>query len=118
MMALRAQHTPEEMSDKDIMERILGRSSAHLKGWGRSFSSTTSTSQRNPTESNKPTYDELAQRLDEANNRLDSTNDQLSIVVEILRKNNMMPPPPSDQCSDANVGNSPVPSMLEEQDDS
>ncbi|KAM6563278.1 hypothetical protein CsatB_023276 [Cannabis sativa] len=104
MKALRDQHTPEELSDKNIMERIVGRHSIYLRGWGQSFSGTSSTSERDTTHPDRPTYEELVQRLNEAYNRLDTTNEQLSIVVSILQHNNLMPPPhvsPSDQASGA-----------------
>ncbi|KAF4360553.1 hypothetical protein F8388_017803 [Cannabis sativa] len=104
MKALRDQHTPEELSDKNIMERILGRRSVHLRGWGRSFNGASGTSQRNTTQPDHPTYEELLQKLNEAYNRLDSTNERLSLVVDILHHNNLMPPPnvpPSDQASGA-----------------
>ncbi|PON70783.1 hypothetical protein PanWU01x14_078090 [Parasponia andersonii] len=63
MIALRAEHTPEVLSDKDIMERILGRHSVYLGGWGRSPSSSTTTSDMNSGQPRRPTYDELAKRL-------------------------------------------------------
>ncbi|KAM6568513.1 hypothetical protein CsatB_016498 [Cannabis sativa] len=104
MKALRDQHTPEELSDKNIMECILGRRSVHLRGWGQSFNGASGTSQRNTTQPDHPTYEELLQKLNEAYNRLDSTNERLSLVVDILHHNNLMPPPnvpPSDQASGA-----------------
>ena len=36
MMALRAEHTPDVLSDKKIMEHILGAHFVYLSGWERS----------------------------------------------------------------------------------
>ena len=112
-MELRGQHPAEELSDKEIMERVLGRDSVYLRGWGRSSTVTTSTSHRENIVSNQPTYDELLERLN-------ATNEQLSEVVDILRRNNLMapPPPPTDQTSDANLRESPSCSVRESQNDS
>ncbi|PON98880.1 hypothetical protein TorRG33x02_051170, partial [Trema orientale] len=63
MMGLRAEHTPEVLSDKKIMERVLGRHSVRLGGWGRSPSGSTATSDMDSGEPHRPTYDELAERL-------------------------------------------------------
>ncbi|PON97606.1 hypothetical protein TorRG33x02_065160 [Trema orientale] len=37
MLELRSQNFPEDMSDKDILERVLGHHSVRLKGWARSL---------------------------------------------------------------------------------
>ncbi|XP_062075107.1 uncharacterized protein LOC133779129 [Humulus lupulus] len=121
MMELRGQHPPEELSDKEIMERVLGRDSVYLRGWGRSLSVTTSTSHRENIVGNQPTYEELVERLNDTTSRLNATNEQLSVVVDILHHNNLMappPPPPTDQASDANLRESPSFSVWESQDDS
>ncbi|XP_062104806.1 uncharacterized protein LOC133816191 isoform X3 [Humulus lupulus] len=121
MMELRGQHPPEELSDKEIMERVLGRDSVYLRGWGRSPSVTTSTSHRENIVGNQPTYEELLERLNDTTSHLNATNNQLSVVVDILRHNNLMappPPPPTDQASDANLRESPSISVRESQDDS
>ncbi|XP_062079371.1 uncharacterized protein LOC133783749 [Humulus lupulus] len=121
MMELRGQHPPEELSDKEIMERVLGRNSVYLRGWGRSPSVTTSTSHRENIVGNQPTYEELLERLNDTTSRLNATSEQLSVVVDILRHNNLMappPPPPTDQASDANLRESPSISVRESQDDS
>lgn len=118
MMYLRGQHPPEELSDKEIMERVLGRVSVYLRGWGWSSSVTTSTSHRENIVGNQPTYEELVERLNDTTSCLNATNEQLSVVVDILRHNNLMAPPPIDQASDANLRESPSFSVRESQDDS
>ncbi|XP_062094679.1 uncharacterized protein LOC133800665 [Humulus lupulus] len=121
MMELRGQHPPEELSDKEIMECVLGRDSVYLRGWGRSPSVTTSTSHRENIVGNQPTYEELLERLNDTTSCLNATNEQLSVVVDILRHNNLMappPPPPTDQASDENLRESPSISVRESQDDS
>ncbi|PON39455.1 hypothetical protein PanWU01x14_304880 [Parasponia andersonii] len=50
MLELRSQNTPEEMSDKEIMERVLGRHSVRLKGWPRSPSTSTQTDASDSTD--------------------------------------------------------------------
>ena len=74
-IALRAEHTPNVLSDKEIMEHVLGRHSVRLSGWGRSTSHSTTTSDSGKTQ--RPTYEELAKRLD-------TTQQQLHEVVEGL----------------------------------
>ncbi|XP_062075465.1 uncharacterized protein LOC133779525 [Humulus lupulus] len=121
MMELRGQHPPKELSDKEIMERVLGRDSVYLRGRGRSPSVTTFTSHRENIVGNQPTYEELAERLNDTTSCLNATNEKLSVVVDILRHKNLMappPPPPTDQASDANLRESPSISVRESQDDS
>ena len=70
---------------------------------------------------NQPTYEELVERLNDTTSRLNATNEQLSVVVDILLHNNLMappPPPPTDQALDANLRESPSISVRESQDDS
>lgn len=99
-MSLRDSFSPEEMSDKEIMERVLGRHSVYLRGWGRSTDTTNNPRHGTTSESNQPSYHELVQQLNEANYRLDE-------VVNILRQNNLMPQPsPTNDASDANLDNS------------
>ncbi|KAF4363470.1 hypothetical protein F8388_016598 [Cannabis sativa] len=107
MMELRAQHLPEDMSDKKIMERVLGRHSVYLRGWGRSSTVTTCTSDHENIVSNQVTNEELLERLNDttsrlndANSRLDSTTKQLNVVLDILRHYNLVPPPPTDEDED------------------
>lgn len=102
MMNLREAYSPEEMSDKEIMEAVLGRHSVYLRGWGRSSCTTNNKGHGTTTESNQPSYQELAQQLSEANNRLDE-------VFDILRQNNLMPQSktsPTNEVSDANLHDS------------
>ncbi|PON76990.1 hypothetical protein PanWU01x14_029990 [Parasponia andersonii] len=63
IIALRAEHTPVVLSDKDIMECTLGCHSVYFGGWDRSPSRSTATSDMNSGESRRPTYDELAKHL-------------------------------------------------------
>lgn len=109
-MNLRSSYSPEELSDKDIMETVLGRRSVYLRGWGRSVSGTINNSDNGTTEPNQPSYQEIVQQLNEANNRLHE-------VFDILRHNNLMPPPSADQTSGANLEKSSTRANLESQDD-
>lgn len=105
MVALRNEHTPEELSDKDIMERVLGRRSVYLRGWGRSVrSATRNSNQEHVADPNIPSYQEILQQLNEANNRVRE-------VYDILRYNNLMPPPSTPSTNEASATN------LENQDD-
>ena len=61
MIALRAEHTPNVLSNKEIMERVPGRHSIHLSGWGKSTSSSTAISDSSRTR--RLTYEELIERL-------------------------------------------------------
>ncbi|KAI3819843.1 hypothetical protein L1987_13695 [Smallanthus sonchifolius] len=63
MMKLRTQHSVESMSDKSILEKVFGRSSVRLQGWGRdpaSASNTMGTTQK----SKCPTFEELVNELE------------------------------------------------------
>ena len=84
---------------------------------GRSSSVTTSTSHRENIVGNQPTYKELVERLNDTTSRLTATNERLSVVVDILRHNNLMTPPPTHQASDANLRESSSFSVRESQDD-
>lgn len=100
-MGSRAGHSPEELSDKDIMERVLGRYSVQLRGWGRSVSNAIGNQDHNTSvEPNFPSYQEILEQLNEANKRVRE-------VVDILRHNNLMPPPSTPlthEDSSANLG--------------
>ncbi|PON75507.1 hypothetical protein PanWU01x14_041320 [Parasponia andersonii] len=96
MIALRAEHTPEVLSDKDIMEHILGRHSIYLKGWGQSPSGSTATSDMNSGEPRRPTYDELAKRLTSTQQQLFEVVEGLNECRQVLREHNLMPPPRSE----------------------
>lgn len=101
MMDIRSIYSPEEMSDKEILEAVLGRHSVYLRGWGRSSGTTNNKSHGTTIESDHPSYQELVQRLNEANNRLDE-------VVNVLCQNNLMPQSkisPTNEDLDANLDN-------------
>ncbi|KAL8090873.1 hypothetical protein AgCh_040083 [Apium graveolens] len=93
MIDIRESHSPEEMSDKEIMEAVLGRDFVHLRGWGRSGGKTNKRACGTTIESNQPSYQELVQQLNEANNRLDE-------VINVLRQNNLMAPPKTSPIND------------------
>ncbi|KAK1383579.1 hypothetical protein POM88_021314 [Heracleum sosnowskyi] len=96
MMTLRENFTPEEKSDKQIMERVLGRHSVYLRGWGR-CAGTTDNSGHPVIEPNQPSYQELLQNFNDTNTRLNE-------VVNILRQNNIMPQTsPTNEASDADA---------------
>ena len=67
-MALRAEHTPDVLSEKKIMEHISKCHSVRLSWWGRSTSGSIATS--NSSGSCRPTYEELAERLDTTQQQL------------------------------------------------
>ncbi|KAK1399466.1 hypothetical protein POM88_009329 [Heracleum sosnowskyi] len=81
MMNLRESFTLEEMSDKKIMERFLGRHSVYLRGWGRSDDNPGA---RASTKPNQPGYQELLQKYNDVSTHLDE-------FFSILRQNNIMP---------------------------
>ncbi|KAI3717301.1 hypothetical protein L1987_68841 [Smallanthus sonchifolius] len=86
MMKLRNQHSVESMSDKSILEKVLGRSSVHLNWWGRDLviaSNTMGTTQK----SKCPTYDKVV-------NELETLKAKWASMEEILIEKNIMPPPP------------------------
>ncbi|EXC35021.1 hypothetical protein L484_017722 [Morus notabilis] len=89
-MKLRQHHSAKEMSDKSIMERVLGceflrfaDSSSHLI---------------------RPTYDELLAELNAINSRLHDVEGGLDEFCQVLRANSLMPPPPKPKyVSDADL---------------
>ncbi|PON80736.1 hypothetical protein PanWU01x14_002920 [Parasponia andersonii] len=88
MIALRAEHTLEVLSDKDIMEHILERHSVYLGGDPR-----------------RPTYDELAECLTSRQQQLFEVVEGLNECRQVLREHNLMPPPRcSTTVSDQNSG--------------
>ncbi|KAK1431944.1 hypothetical protein QVD17_08759 [Tagetes erecta] len=68
MMKLRNEHSVEAMSDKSIIEKVLGRNSVRLNGWGRDpvIASNTPGITQN---SKRPTYDELVDTVIKVNGR-------------------------------------------------
>ncbi|KAK1364081.1 hypothetical protein POM88_039642 [Heracleum sosnowskyi] len=98
-MDIRNTYSPEEMSDKEIMEAVLGRHSVYLQGWGRSSGTTNNKTDGTTTKSNQLSYQELVQRVNEANSRLDQ-------VVNVLCQNSLMAQPkssPTNKDLDANL---------------
>ena len=61
MITLRTEHILDVLSDKEIMERVLGCHFIRLSRWGRSATSSTATSDTGRTR--RPTYEELAEQL-------------------------------------------------------
>ncbi|KAK9051006.1 hypothetical protein SSX86_027631 [Deinandra increscens subsp. villosa] len=86
MMKLRNEHSVESMSDKLILEEVLGRSSVRLHGWGRdpTITSTMGTSQK----IKRPTYGELVDELE-------TLKGKCAVMEQILIEKNIMPPPRS-----------------------
>ena len=102
-MALRAEHTPDVLSDKEIMERILGCQSVRLSGWGRSISGSTATS--DSSEPCGPTYKKLVERLSTTQQQLYEVLEGLDECRQVLRQHNLMPPPrPRTSISDQSSG--------------
>ncbi|KAK1413066.1 hypothetical protein QVD17_34796 [Tagetes erecta] len=85
MMKLRNEHSVEAMSDKSIIEKVLGRNSVRLNGWGRDpvIASNTPGITQN---SKRPTYDELVDTVIKVNGRC-------AIMEQALIEKNIMPPP-------------------------
>ncbi|KAK1415276.1 hypothetical protein QVD17_31054 [Tagetes erecta] len=85
MMKLRNEHSVEAMSDKSIIEKVLGRNSVRLNGWGRDpvIASNTPGMTQN---SKRPTYDELVDTIIKVNGRCE-------IMEQALIEKNIMPPP-------------------------
>ncbi|XP_076904199.1 uncharacterized protein LOC143559547 [Bidens hawaiensis] len=85
MMKLRNEHSLESMSDKSIIENILGRSSVRLHGWGRDpviGSNTMGTTQK----SKRLTYEELVDALE-------TIKDKCATMEQTLIEHNIMAPP-------------------------
>ncbi|CAH9139910.1 unnamed protein product [Cuscuta epithymum] len=93
MMELRREKSPEELTDKQILEKVLGRESVRLFGWGRSPTE----SKRSKGDSNIPTYTQLLDRVGEHSGTVE-------MMKKLLIEKNIMPPMshvPSDNCSGA-----------------
>lgn len=104
MRHLRENFTPEEMSDKKIMEMVLGRHSVYLRGWGRSTSTNDNPGARASRMTNQSSCEELLQKFNDASTRLDE-------VFSILHQNNLMPPGTNEmsgtnEASDADLDSS------------
>ncbi|XP_052206195.1 uncharacterized protein LOC127810657 [Diospyros lotus] len=102
MMQLRRDNSPDKMTDKDILEKVLGRQSVRLFGWGRSpsTSGTTCTSE----ESSRPTYKQLVDDLNRYKSLFQELQGDVNMLRQVLIEKNIMPPPstahvPSDHSS-------------------
>lgn len=85
MKNLREDYSPEELSDKEILEMVLGRHLVYLRGWGRSArSKIAKSSHETRTRTSQPAYQEIVEQLNEA-------KDLLTEVVDVQGKNNLMP---------------------------
>ncbi|KAL8244059.1 hypothetical protein R6Q59_010317 [Mikania micrantha] len=92
MIKLRKQHLVESLSDKLILEKVLGRSSVRLHGWGRDpsiCSNTTCTNQK----LEHPTYNELL-------NEVETLKETCAIMQQILVEKNLMSPSPGPSQDD------------------
>ncbi|KAL8242045.1 hypothetical protein R6Q59_012347 [Mikania micrantha] len=97
MIKLRKQHSVESMSDKLILEKVLGRSSVRFHGWGRHpsiCSNTTCTNQK----LKHPTYDELV-------NEVETLKKTCAIMQQILVEKNLMSPLPEPSQDDTSESN-------------
>ncbi|KAL8252194.1 hypothetical protein R6Q59_035887 [Mikania micrantha] len=92
MIKLRKQHSVESMSDKLILEKVLGRSSVRLHGWGRDptvGSNTTGANQK----LNQVTYNELVDEVE-------TLKETCAIMQQILIEKNLMSPLPGSSQDD------------------
>ena len=84
MKKMRNEHSVETMSDKLILEKVLGRSSVRLFGWGRDPLVDGNTS-RSSKKSKRPTYDEVVDELE-------TLKGKYATMEKILIEKNIMPP--------------------------
>lgn len=96
MLQLRQENTAEEMTDKVIMEKVLGRHSNRLCGWGRSASKSQKTTHNEG--SGRPTYAQALAELEkvkennaEANRELEARKDDVSMLRQQLIDANILP---------------------------
>ncbi|KAL4585273.1 hypothetical protein LXL04_009889 [Taraxacum kok-saghyz] len=94
MKKLRNEHSLESMSDKLIMEKVLGRSSVRLFGWGRDpvVAGNTASSSNN---SKRPTYDELVDELGILKEKNATMEQKYATMEQLLIEKNIMTPPVS-----------------------
>ena len=102
MMQLRLDNTPETMTDKKILERVLGQQSVRLFGWARSLS--TSTATLSSEESSRPTYDELVEDLNKYKSRFEELEGDVDMMRQVLISKNLMPPSLRPHISDHSSG--------------
>ncbi|CAH9076445.1 unnamed protein product, partial [Cuscuta europaea] len=98
MVQLGRDNSPEELTHKQILEKVLGRESVRLFGWGRSSSE----NKKRKDDSNVPIYTELLNHVGE----LQST---VGMMQKLLIEKNILPPGAniaSDHCSRALNGGS------------
>ena len=103
MLKLRQDNPAEKMTDKEILEKVLGRQSVRLFGWGRSPStSQTACTSEDPK---RPSYDELMEQVNKYKSEVNELRGNMDLMLEALIAKNIMPPPPSRQhVSDHNSG--------------
>ncbi|KAL8252294.1 hypothetical protein R6Q59_035987 [Mikania micrantha] len=92
MIKLRKQHSVESLSDKLILEMVLGQSFVRLHGWGRDptiCSNTTCTNQK----LKHPTCNELV-------NEVETLKETCEIMQKILLEKNLMSPLPGPSQDD------------------
>ena len=83
-MTMRAEHPLEVLSDKEIMEHVLGRESVRLRGWGRSPSSFTATSETNSGQPRRPTYAQLVEELNSTHEWINNHMEGLDECRQVL----------------------------------
>ncbi|KAL8249935.1 hypothetical protein R6Q59_006803 [Mikania micrantha] len=92
MIKLRKQHSVESMSDKLILEKVLGRSFVRLHGWGRDPSTCSNTTCTNEKLKHS-TYNELV-------NEVETLKETCAIMQQILVEKNLMSPLPGPSQDD------------------
>ncbi|PON43024.1 hypothetical protein PanWU01x14_276800 [Parasponia andersonii] len=104
MLEWRSQNTPEEMSDKEIMERVLGHHFVRLRGWAR-FSSTSTQTDASDSTDRRPSYEELLVELATIRYRLKEIEVGFDECRQVLRSQGLTlapsnPDPISDRTLD------------------
>ncbi|KAL8249731.1 hypothetical protein R6Q59_006599 [Mikania micrantha] len=97
MIKLRKQHYVKSMSDKLILEKVLGRSSVRLHGWGRDLTIGSNTMDTNQ-KLQQVTYNELVDDVE-------TLKETCAIMQQILIEKNLMSPlsrPCQDDISENN----------------
>ncbi|XP_057771575.1 uncharacterized protein LOC130992830 isoform X3 [Salvia miltiorrhiza] len=84
MMQLRRDNPPDEMTDKEIIEKVLGRQSVRLNGWGRSPSKSRGECSQG---SIRPSYEQLRDELDENREHVKTLEDRIRMLEERLENN-------------------------------
>ncbi|KAH6775985.1 hypothetical protein C2S52_013546 [Perilla frutescens var. hirtella] len=95
MMQLRQDNQPENMIDKEILEKILGRHSNRLVGWGRSPSKSRG---KCSDDSSRPKYNDILNELHETkselreyNSRFEGLESAFLSMKQILIEKNVVP---------------------------